>query len=86
MLSPRDCDIPTATNADDVNWKCVYRTSSNLKDHTADKLTNISFYNIDNALHSISFGSSSRGFLAALLAENLHVLKSGLFPPVVANA
>jgi hypothetical protein len=75
----RDCNIPTA-NADDVDWKCVYRTSSNLKNHTAEELTNISFYNIDNALHSISFGSTSRGFLAALLAENLHVLKSGLFP------
>jgi hypothetical protein len=77
----RDCDIPTV-NADNVDWKCVYRESSYLRRHTAEELVNISFYEIDNALHSVSFGGTSRGFLAALLAENLHVLKSGLFPVI----
>mmetsp|Transcript_14527 Transcript_14527/g.27339 ORF Transcript_14527/g.27339 Transcript_14527/m.27339 type:complete len:565 (-) Transcript_14527:3915-5609(-) len=57
-----------------------FRTSSELKRMTAQQLADISFYDILNALHSLSFGSTYRGFLAGLLPENLHVLKSGLFP------
>jgi hypothetical protein len=75
----RDCDVPT-TQADNVDWKCSFRTASQLQGYTIDQLTAISIYDIFNALYSISFGGTSRGFFAALLAENLHVLESGLFP------
>jgi hypothetical protein len=47
---------------------------------TPDDLAAISFHHIENALYSLSFGSTYRGFFAALLAENLHVLRGGLFP------
>jgi hypothetical protein len=49
---------------------------------SAEELADFSFYKINNALQSLSFGSTQRGFFAALLAENLHVLKSGLFPVI----
>lgn len=77
----RDCDIPTK-KADNVDWQCSYRTSTQLARCTEAELTNISFYNIDNALDTLCFGSTRRGFFAALLAENLHVLRSGLFPMI----
>lgn len=75
----RDCDVPTQ-HADNVDWKCCYRTPSQLQRSTPQQLAEISFYDIANALLLLSFGSSSRGFFAGLLPENLHVLKSGLFP------
>jgi hypothetical protein len=77
----RDCDVPTKY-ADNVDWRCSYRTASELRTKTAEELADFSFYHINNALHSLSFGSTFRGFIGALLAENLHVLKSGLFPVI----
>jgi hypothetical protein len=75
----RDCDIPTR-EADNVDWKCNFRSSFELENMNVQQLGDISFYPLDNALHSLSFASTVRGFFAALLAENLHVIKGGLVP------
>jgi hypothetical protein len=56
--------------------------SGNLATLTPCELANISFYTLQNALHSLSFGSTPRGFFAGLLAENLHVIKGGLVPVI----